>query len=142
MDGDDLDKAIVEHLVRDGRISFKALGDAVALSANAAADRVRALERRGVIQGYTAVIDDRAAGRSLEAVVDLRLRDNADRERFEAQVHELAAVAGAVHLTGPFDYQLRLLCSDPSEIEDVVARLKNAGGVRDTQTRIVMRRIV
>ena len=142
MDVDEIDAAIIEHLARDARISFTALGDAVALSANATADRVRNLQRRGVIRGFTVVLDEAAAGRSIEAVIDLRLRDNADRPKFEAQVRDLPAITGAVHLTGPFDYQLRLVCSDPSEIEETVAHLKTFGGVKDTQTRVVMRRLI
>jgi hypothetical protein len=51
-------------------------------------------------------------------------------------------IAGAAHLTGPFDHQLRLVCADPSQIETTVAQLKNLGGVKDTQTRVVMRRLV
>jgi Lrp/AsnC family leucine-responsive transcriptional regulator len=138
---DELDQRIVDHLVRDGRISFTALGNAVGLSANAAADRVRALQRRGVIRGFTAVLDERGAGRTIEALVDLRLRENADRQAFERRVEELPAVAAAAHLTGPFDYHLRLSCTDTSEIEDTIATLKTLGGVRDTQTRVILRRL-
>ncbi len=139
---DILDRSILAHLRQDGRMSFKALGDAVGLSANAAADRVRALQRRGVIEGFTVVLGDGPASRRIEAVVDLRLRDDSERARFEERVHAIDAIVGAVHLTGPYDYQLRLSCSDPAQIEATVAELKASGGVRDTQTRVVMRRVV
>jgi Lrp/AsnC family leucine-responsive transcriptional regulator len=139
---DQTDTQIVELLIDDGRMSFREIGDAVGLSANAAADRVRALLRRGVISGFTATVDPQASGRSLEAVVDLRLRDNGNRERFEQLLRDTPAIAFAAHLTGPFDYQLRLACGETAEIDATIAALKNHGGVKDTQTRVVLRRVV
>ncbi len=140
-DLDALDRQILELLTEDGRISYAALGDRIGLSANAAADRVRNMVRRGVITGFTAQVDESAGTRSLEAVIDLRLKDNESRPRFEQLLRESPVVVGAVHLTGPFDYQLRLACGDATEIDAVVGRLKNEGGVRDTQTRVVLRRV-
>ena len=139
---DDLDRQIVEALRRDGRIPFRALGDEIGLSANATADRVRGLVKRGVITRFTAVIDDRTATRSVEAIVDLRLVSEDQRARFEETLRDLPAVAGAVHLTGPFDYQLRLACADTREIDATISELKRLKFVRDTQTRVVLRHVV
>jgi Lrp/AsnC family transcriptional regulator, leucine-responsive regulatory protein len=139
---DDLDRKIVEVLRRDGRIPFRVLGDEIGLSANATADRVRGLLRRGVITGFTAIVDDSATARSLEAVVDLRLAHEEQRASFEEALRELPAIVGAVHLTGPFDYQLRLACGEATEIDATIAKLKRRRFVRDTQTRIVLRQVV
>ena len=54
---DDIDREILGELTRNGRISFRDLGAAVGLSANAAADRVRRLRTAGVITGFTATVD-------------------------------------------------------------------------------------
>jgi Lrp/AsnC family transcriptional regulator, leucine-responsive regulatory protein len=139
---DDLDRKIVDSLRRDGRIPFRALGDEIGLSANATADRVRGLLRRGVITRFTAIVDDRATGRSLEAVVDLRLAHEGQRAALEETLRELPAVVDAVHLTGPFDYQLRLACNDASEIDATIAHIKRRGFVRDTQTRVILRQVM
>ncbi len=139
---DDLDRRIVERLVEDGRLSFRALGDEIGLSANATAARVRALVRRGVITGFSAQLGPGVDGRGLEALIDLRLRSNAERARFETTLRELPAVAGAVHLTGAFDYQLSLSCRDAQEIDATIARLKDEGAVTETRTRVVLRRAI
>ena len=88
------------------------------------------------------VQDDTATRRDVEAVVDLRLASESDRRRFERAVAESDAIVEAVHLTGVWDYQLRLACTATAQIDAVIRRLKEAGGVRDTQTRVVLDRLV
>lgn len=141
-DLDDLDRRIVERLQADGRVSYRALGAEIGLSANATADRVRSLVRRGVIARFTAVLGPAADSRPLEAFIDLRLRSNADRDRFESELTRQPAIAQAVHLTGAFDYQLHLRCSNAEEIDATIATLKNAGLVTETRTRVVLRRVL
>ena len=78
MDG--TDREILGELMRNGRISFRDLGAAVGLSANAAADRVRRLRRDGIITGFTATVDPGAAGRLLVALIDVRLAASGTNE--------------------------------------------------------------
>jgi Lrp/AsnC family leucine-responsive transcriptional regulator len=70
------------------------------------------------------------------------LASESDRQRFERSVAESDAVVEAMHLTGAWDYQLRLACTATTQIDAVIRRLKETGGVRDTQTRIVLDRLV
>jgi len=139
---DELDQQIVDALRHDGRIPFKTLGDQIGLSANATADRVRGLLRRGVITHFTAVVNEGAASRKIEAVIDLRLAHEDQRGAFEETLRALPAIASAVHLTGPFDYQLRLACNEATEIDATLAELKRRKFVRDTQTRVVLRQVL
>jgi Lrp/AsnC family transcriptional regulator, leucine-responsive regulatory protein len=139
---DDLDRAILGQLVRNARISYRDLGAAVGLSANAAADRVRRLRREGVITGFTATVEPAAAGRRLVALIDVRLAAAGSNEAFEAAVAELEAVTDALHVTGRFDYQLRVACRDTAELDRLLRRLKRGGGVTETETRVVLRSAV
>ncbi len=59
---EELDRQIVELLVKDGRMSYTDLGKATGLSTSAVHQRVRRLEQRGVIRGYAAVVDPEAVG--------------------------------------------------------------------------------
>jgi Lrp/AsnC family leucine-responsive transcriptional regulator len=141
-DLNELDRRIVDRLVEDGRVSYRQLGDEIGLSANATADRVKALVKRGVITGFTALLGDGTGRRPLEAIIDLRLRSNAERSKFEEHVRSLPAIADAVHLTGTFDYQLKIACRNAEEIDHTIATLKDQGGVTETRTRVVLRRVV
>ena len=139
---DQLDRAILGELVRNARISYRHLGAAVGLSANAAADRVRRLRRAGVITGFTATLDPAAAGRRLVALIDVRLAAAGTNEAFEAEVAELEAVTDALHVTGRFDYQLRVACRDTAELDRLLRQLKRGGAVTETETRVVLRSAV
>ncbi|MBK6310100.1 MAG: Lrp/AsnC family transcriptional regulator [Candidatus Microthrix sp.] len=104
MELDDIDRALVGLLRRTGRMSYRDLGMEVALGASATADRVKRLERAGVIAGYSAVIDPETIGRTLRAAIDVRLPADGDHEGFEAGLATLDEVDLAAHVTGPFDY--------------------------------------
>jgi Lrp/AsnC family leucine-responsive transcriptional regulator len=136
---DEIDAAILKALTDDGRMSFQALGDLVGLSPNAARDRVRALQGRGVITGFHAHVDIGRIDRRLRALIDVRLRTPDHAEQFERLVRAHPGVEEAVHLTGPSDYVIRIACADPTELDDFIRSMKDEGGVRDTQTRLILR---
>ena len=136
---DATDREILGQLVRNARISYRELGAAVGLSANAAADRVRRLRRDGVITGFTATVNPGAAGRRLVALIDVRLAAAGTNDQFEAETAKLEAVTDAVHVTGRFDYQLRVACRDPAELDRLLRHLKRECDVTETETRIVLR---
>ena len=136
---DATDREILSQLLRNGRVSFRDLGASVGLSANAAADRVRRLRRDGVITGFTATVDLGAAGRGLVALIDVRLAASGTNEAFERATAKLEPVTDAVHVTGRFDYQLRVACRDTAELDRLLRHLKRDGGATETETRVVLR---
>jgi len=136
---DSTDREILGELMRNGRLSFRDLGAAVGLSANAAADRVRRLRRDGIITGFTATVDPGAAGRGLVALIDVRLTAAGTNEEFEVAAAKLEPVTDAVHVTGRFDYQLRVACRDAAELDRLLRHLKRECGVSETETRVVLR---
>ena len=66
---DEIDRLLIEQLIADGRATLSALAEKASLSVSAVQSRVRRLESRGVIKGYTARIDHEALGRMLTAFV-------------------------------------------------------------------------
>ena len=69
---EELDRQIVDLLVKDGRMSYTDLGKATGLSTSAVHQRVRRLEQRGVIRGYAAVVDPEAVGLPLTAFISVK----------------------------------------------------------------------
>jgi Lrp/AsnC family leucine-responsive transcriptional regulator len=136
---DQIDSQILSLLRANGRASFASIGEQVGLSPHGTADRVRRLERDGAITGYTAKIDPGRVGRSVEALVDVRLLASTDPDQFERLVAGLPAVTELVFLTGRFDYQLRVACRDAEDLDQTVRTVRRDGGVATTETRIVMR---
>jgi Lrp/AsnC family transcriptional regulator, leucine-responsive regulatory protein len=136
---DAVDGEILSLLREDARLSWRDLGAAVGLSANAAADRVRRLRRAGVITGFSAQVDPAAGGRRLEALIAVTLSPRTDSDEFAVRSAELAAVTEVLHLTGAPDYQLRVACRDTTELDHVLRTLKRTLGVATTETKIILR---
>jgi len=136
---DEIDGEILRLLREDGRLSWRDLGAAVGLSANAAADRVRRLRSEGVIRGFAAVVDPAAGGRNLEALVGITLSPGVDSDQFAIEASTLAQVIEVLHLTGAPDYQLRVACRDTAELDTLLRTLRLRHGAADTDTTIVLR---
>jgi Lrp/AsnC family leucine-responsive transcriptional regulator len=136
---DGVDDEILRLLREDGRISWRDLGAAVGLSANAAADRVRRLRRTGVVTGFAALVDPTAGGRRLEALVGVTLRPGMDSDRFASAAARLEPVTEVLHLAGAPDYQLRVACRDTAELDGLLRALRLQLGAADTETKIVLR---
>jgi Lrp/AsnC family leucine-responsive transcriptional regulator len=136
---DEIDDRILGILATNGRASFAAIGEEVGLSPHGAADRVRRLERDGVITGYAARIDPAGVGRSLDAFIDVRLLPTTDSEEFEQRVARLDSVREVAFLTGRFDFQLRVACRDADDLNDTVRAIRREAGAAGTETRIVLR---
>jgi Lrp/AsnC family transcriptional regulator, leucine-responsive regulatory protein len=136
---DEIDDRILSILANNGRASFAAIGEQVGLSPHGAADRIRRLERDGVITGYAARIDPAEVGRSLDAFIDIRLLPATDPEDFERRVSRLESVREMAFLTGRFDYQLRVACRDADDLNHTVRAIRREAGAAGTETRIVLR---
>lgn len=139
---DDTDHRIIKILLRNGRAPFASIGAEVGLSPHGAADRVRRLQRAGVITGFSATVDAQTLGRSLEALIDVRLMPTTDSGHFERLASGLDAVREVLFLTGRWDYQVSVACTDADDLDRTVRALRQQGGAAQTETRIVMRRSV
>jgi Lrp/AsnC family transcriptional regulator, leucine-responsive regulatory protein len=126
-------------LIRNGRASFAQIANDVGLSAHAVAERVRRLEARGAIQGYTVRINQRRLGRGLAAYVDVRLLPTTDPENFERLALGLPATQRIAFVTGRFDYIVEPAGRETHRPRRDVRQLRSRGGVAATETRLVMR---
>lgn len=138
---DALDRQIIGILVDDGRASFSAIGRSVGLGTNSVAARVRRLEAEGVIVGYRAILGaeppDVSVG--IEAFIDVRLPPERDSEEFLGWAQRDPVVRDAVHVTGAYDYLLRVVVAGTVDLDRFLRRLKSDGGAAQTQTRIALR---
>jgi Lrp/AsnC family leucine-responsive transcriptional regulator len=135
----ELDSEILKIMRDDGRISWRDLGAAVGLSANAAADRVRRLRQAGVITGFTALVDPGAGGRKLEALVGVTVATDTDSDDFANAAAKLEPVLEVLHLSGTPDYQLRVACRDTAELDVLLRTLRKSCGAADTETTLILR---
>lgn len=106
---DEIDAAIVRELQNNARLANKDLARRVHLSPSSCLQRVRALERRGVITAYRAEISPHALGRNLDALIAVRLRGQSRQtlDAFEHAMMNLPETVMLAHVTGDDDALLR-----------------------------------
>lgn len=139
---DRVDRAILSHLTRDGRLSNTELADRVGLSPSPCLRRVRNLERRGVITGYHANVDLAAIGRGFEVLlhVEMALQDRATLEAFEAQITQIDEVTECRRMFGHPDYLLWIATADLDAYERLyMAKLTDLPGVARTNSQFTMK---
>lgn len=140
---DNIDRGILDELRADSRIAYRELGRRVGLSSNAAADRVRRMQRSGVIRGFTVEVDETAdTPHRLTVFIDARLRSDVDPEKFTARLQAMPMIVEAIHVTGAFDYLLRAHVPDPKGLDGLIRELRKTAGVAETQTHIALRHAV
>jgi Lrp/AsnC family leucine-responsive transcriptional regulator len=125
MDIDRIDRKILDALQREGRLPITELAERVGLSASPCGERVRRLERSGVIQGYHARLNPEAMGRSLLVFVELTLSSKST-EVFEKMRRELLAEPRVLecHLvSGPFDYLIKARLAAMREYRDLLGQI-------------------
>ncbi|PBC65482.1 ArsR family transcriptional regulator [Streptomyces sp. Tue6028] len=121
---DTIDRAIIAELERDGRISNVDLAQRVGLTTGPCLRRVQRLENEGVIQGYRAVVDPAAVGRSFEVLIDLGLesQDAETVEHFERTLAQADEVVELRRLFGNPDYFVRVAVADLAAYEEFLSR--------------------
>lgn len=126
---DAIDRAIIDQLQQDGRLTNQELADRVGLSPSPCLRRVRSLEAQGVIEGYTALVNRKAIGRAYEPLVWVTLSEvtRDSMTAFERAVMEIDDVVEAMRMMGQPDYLLRIATTDADSFEalymDHLARL-------------------
>lgn len=138
---DSIDHRIIGTLAEQGRMSWRELGDLVHLSATSVGERVRRLERLGVITGYRATVDPETIGRAMRAVVEVQLRPEVEPDRFEELLANRGEVTFAAYVTGAADYAVLVDCAGAEGLDDFTRWCK-ANGAAHTESRVVLRRVV
>ena len=137
---DEIDHRILLELQADARRSNKALAASVGLAPSTTLGRVRDLEAGRIILGYHAAVDPAALGRSIQALVSVRLqpKTNVVVEEFVEMIWELEETIAVTMLTGPFDLLVHLSVADISGLQTLVLeRIASFDGVVDEQTSII-----
>ena len=138
---DDLDRAILRRLQVDGRMSNLDLSRDVGLSPAATHARVRRLEERGVITGYAARVDPEQAGFDLLCLISIgiQLHHQDAVARTRTALAALPEVLECHHVTGQYDYLLKVVLADRRALERfVVEKLTPLPGIARIQTSVVL----
>src|SRR4029453_11437200 len=131
---DAVDQRIVALLVADARASYAEIGAKVSLSAPAVKRRVDRLRSRGIIKGFTTVIDPAAVGWTTEAFVELFCTGRTTPAQITVAVRRHPEVVGA-------DTLVHLRAADIGHLEQALERLRAEPFVTSTRSMIVLSRL-
>ncbi|MEU7221508.1 Lrp/AsnC family transcriptional regulator [Nocardia iowensis] len=137
---DDIDRILLDQLARDGRMTNNALAAAAGIAPSTCLGRVRALVERGVIRGFHADIDPAALGRSLQAMIAVRLRASARQHlaEFGEQMSEFEEVLNVYFIAGADDYLIHVATSHTDELRRfVLNNLSEHPAVASTETILI-----
>ena len=135
---DQLDREILGVLANEARIGWSELGARVRLSPNAAADRVRRLVRTGVIRRFTAEVDQSRLGRTLDAVIDVRVDAT---NRFREGALACDEVTWLAHVTGRTDFQVHVSCNGTAGLNALLTKFRDELGATETLTTVVLEQV-
>lgn len=139
---DQIDHAIIECLLADGRATYARIGDSVGLSVAATKRRVDRLVRAQVIRGFTAVVDPQVLGWNLEAQVLLFTTGTVPFPTMRRDLERLPEVVEASTVSGAADAILRVVASDAVHLERVITRLRGLSYVQQTDTTLLLSRLL
>ncbi|MBD3754659.1 MAG: Lrp/AsnC family transcriptional regulator [Gammaproteobacteria bacterium] len=146
MNLDHYDKAILNALQENGRLTNQEIADQIGLSPSACLRRFKALEESGVIVGYRALLDAKKLGLDLMALIHISM-DKHTQERFnqfEKAVRDLPNVLECLLLTGQTaDYQLKVVVKDLETYQDLLLNhVTQIEGVSGVHTSFVLRKVI
>jgi Lrp/AsnC family transcriptional regulator, leucine-responsive regulatory protein len=138
---DRVDRRILELLRHDGRMPHAAIAKAVGLSGPAVHERVRKLEQRGIIAGYSAVLDPESLGKHHVAFVMVTLSEGnefAADDPIVAKICDEPDVLEFHRIAGEDCYLIKTRTSTNSDLERLLRRVRSIRGVARTRTTIVL----
>ncbi len=134
---DERDLVILQALQEDARATFAEIGERVGLAASTVHDRVRKLERAGVIRGYRAEVDAESLGLFVTSLVSVMPLDPRQPDDLPDRVRELPEVEACHSVAGDENYILKVRTRTTSDLEDFLRRLREKAGVQ-TRTTVVL----
>jgi len=139
-----MDRHILRLLQSDGRISYAELARQVGLSTTPCKERVKRLEREGVIRGYQAVLEPESLDAALVVFVQIRLSRTSQElfAEFKRSASALPEVQECYLVTGDFDYLIKARVADMAAYRHFLGeKLLTLAGVQESTSYVVMEQV-
>jgi len=119
---DSFDKKILKELQKNSKLTIKELSDKVGLSQTPVHERIKKLERTGIILSYVAIVNPEKIGLNLMVYCNVSLKQHSQKYllRFQEEVLKFPEVVECYHTAGTFDYLLKIVVSDMSAYQHFI----------------------
>ncbi len=138
---DVIDYKILHCLKENARQKASTIGEEINLSVSAVLERIRKMERCGLIEGYTVVLDQKQLGNDMTALMEVSLEHPRYYDSFTEMVKENENIISCDYLTGDFDFILKILTDTSESLEAIHRQIKSLEGVSATRTHFVLKNV-
>ena len=135
---DDIDRRLVGALLDDARTSYADLARQVGLSAPSVQERVRKLEREGVLRGSAVDVDPKAIGLGVSALVGLQQREGMDADEIVAGLREVPEIEDCWFVAGDEAFVAKVRVADLDDLDRTLRVLRHVPGITRTRTTVVL----
>lgn len=141
---DDIDKKLLEYLQTDSKQTNKELANKLNLSVTAVYERIKKLEKEGFINSYVALVNKDLVEKSFVAFCHIKLIRHAQEYvvKFEKEVANLPEVLECYHISGDYDYLLKVLVKDMAAFREfLVKKLTSIKHIGSTHSMFVINEV-
>ena len=138
---DKIDRSLLNLLQNNTKLNTKELAQKIGLSVTPTYERIKRLEKQGYIKNYVAILDRKLIDKNLMVIsfVSLILHSRDMQIEFEKSIIEYAEVIECFHVTGSYDYQLKVVVSDMEEYQSFIKnKLSSINNIANVQSSFVM----
>lgn len=141
---DAIDKQILEFLQNDAKLTAKEMAEKLSLTPTPVYERIKKLERSGVIQKYVALLDSEKVDKSLIVFLNITIKEHQieHRQRFVEEISSLKDIVELYHTSGSYDFLAKVRFSNIKEYRNFlvneITAIKNIG---DIDSQIVLEEI-
>ena len=135
---DNIDYRILECLKENSRENATNIGAKINLSTSAVIERIKKMENIGLIEKYTAIINQSVLGRETTAFISVSLEHPRFNEEFIRLVNENKSISECHYIAGDFDFILKVITKNGKTLESILNYIKSIDGISLTRTSVVL----
>ncbi len=138
---DKLDYQILAELKKNARQTASEISKTIHLSVSTVIERIKKMEKSGLIRTYTVITDDHKFGNDITVLMEVGMEHPRYNEDFIKYINNAPNIVACYYLTGEFDFLLKICCRSSEHLEQIHNQIKDCPGVRLTKTHYVLRTV-
>lgn len=138
---DKVDLQILSYLKENARMKASDISKEINFSVSSVIERIKKLEKSGVIEKYTILLDENKLGNNCIALTEVTLSDESFHSEFEEYIKKNKNILSCYYVAGDYDFLLKIKASSSEKIEKLHREIKGFNGVGNVKTNFSMREI-
>jgi len=135
---DPIDHRLLEILQKNARTKLNEMAQQLGLTIPTISERIQKLEERGVIKGYTAILDAKRLGKDITAFITVSIDSSKHYQMFMERARETEEILECHSVTGEGSHLLKVRAENTNSLEKLLSRIQSWPGVLSTKTSVVL----